>query len=419
MIKTFLVLSLLSTLIVPPVLSQKIKSEAVSYSYVQLPLTPLSKTITNYQSTIFASYELENKRKNEAYDSEMAAAEAEYQKELAAYPAKVKAAEDSYANEMVEWEKKSLAEKVLEKQLLNENNKPVKQVPPAPYKRYVAKPVLQRSYDYSALAGTYLNLGGFTNATTNAVKIEVTLNGFDYTKPVQLSEVKKEVSYVNGASTTTNVTYYHSEFSYRHTMSVKVTLPDGKELFYLSPQELNTYKTYKSAETKSVQYSNEEQLVQLFEEKIVQDNLKFIGDLVNDRIGFKLTERAGKLSYIKSKDDTYSDLMRAFNEGTSALQNLKDDEVAASTKLLDVIQTYQKALSESDLANKKARIDKDVTTMIHFNLLEIYFALKDVTSTESTLSVLNGLDLSHSDRKEKEAYEKQILDLKKRIAANS
>jgi hypothetical protein len=400
------------------VFSQKIKSEAVSYSYVQLPLTPISKTITNYQSTIFAVYEAENKRKNEAYDAELAVAEAEYQKELAIYPEKVKAAEDSYAKEMAEWDKKSLAEKVLEKQLLNENNKPVKQLPSAPYKRYVAKPILQRSYDYTALAGTYLNLGGFSNSSANAVKIEVTLNGFDYTKPVQLTEVKKEVSYVNGTSTTTNVAYYHVEFSYRHSMSVKVTLPDGKELFYLSPQELNTYKIYKSAASKSVQYTNEDQLVQLFEEKIVQDNLKFIGDLVNDRIGFKLTERVGKLAYIKSKDDTYSDLMRAFNEGTSALQNLKDDEVAASTKLLDVIQTYKKALSESDLANKKARIDKDVTTMIHFNLLEIYFALKDVTSTESTLSELNGLDLSTSDRKEKEVYVKQILDLKKRIAAN-
>ena len=400
------------------VFSQKIKSEAVSYSYVQLPLTPISKTITNYQSTIFAVYEAENKRKNEAYDAELAVAEAEYQKELAIYPEKVKAAEESYAKEMAEWDKKSLAEKVLEKQLLNENNKPVKQIPSAPYKRYVAKPLLQRSYDYAALAGTYLTLGGFSNDSTDAVKIEVTLNGFDYTKPVQLSEIKKEVSYANGTSTTTNVAYYHVEFSYRHSMSVKVTLPDGKELFYLTPQELNTYKIYKSAASKSVQYTNEDQLVQLFEEKIVQDNLKFIGDLVNDRIGFKLTERAGKLAYIKSKDDTYSDLMRAFNEGTSALQNLKDDEVAASTKLLDVIQTYKKALSESDLANKKARIDKDVTTMIHFNLLEIYFALKDVTSTESTLSELNGLDLSTSDRKEKEVYEKQILDLKKRIAAN-
>jgi hypothetical protein len=418
MLKSLFVLSLLYAAMIPVAFSQKIKSEAVSYSYVQLPLTPLSKNITNYQSSIFAVYEAENQRKNEAYEAEMAVAEAEYQKELALYPAQVKAAEDTYANEMAEWEKKSLAEKVLEKQLLNENSKPVKQIPSAPYKRYVAKPTLQRSYDYTALAGTYLTLGGFSNLPTDAVKIEVTLNGFDYTRPVQLSEIKKEVSYVNGASTSTNVAYYHVEFSYRHSMSVKVTLPDGKELFYLSPQELNTYKVYKSAESKSMQYSNEEQLVQMFEEKILQDNLKFIGDLVNDRIGFKPTDRVGNLSYIKSKDDTYSDLMRAFNEATSALKNLKDDEVVASTKLLGVIQTYQQALFESDLTNKKARIDKDVTTMIHFNMMEIYFALKDVTAAENTLSALNGLDLSNSDRKEKEAYEKQIVDLKKRIAAN-
>ncbi len=418
MVRSLSVSFLLCFVVFLPVFSQKIRSENVSYTYTKLPLTPLTKGITNFQSTITAVYEAENKHKNEAYEAELAAAEAEYQKELAAYPAKVKAAEDKYANEMTEWEKKTLAEKVIEKQLLNENNKPVKQIPSEPYRRFVPKPTLQRSYDYAALAGTYLTLAGFTNSTTDAVKIEVVLNGFDYTKPVQLSEMKKEVTYVNGASTTNNVAYYHVEFSYRHTMSVKVSLPDGKELFYLSPQELNTYKIYKSAETKSGQYINEEQIVQKFEEQILQNNLRLIGDLVNDRIGFKPTERVGKLFYVKSKDDTYSDLMKAFNEASSAFNQITDDEDGASAKLLGVVELYQKALTESDLTNKKARIDKDVTSMIYFNLMEIYFALKDVAAAESTLALFNGLDLSNADRKDKDVYEKLILDLKKRLTAN-
>jgi hypothetical protein len=245
------------------------------------------------------------------------------------------------------------------------------------------------------------------------------LNGFDYTKPVQLSEVKKEVSKVNGTSTETNVTYYHIEFTYRHTMSVKVTLPDGKELFYLSPEELNTYKTYKSTATKTAQSINEDQLVQMHEEKIIQENLKFIGDLVNDRIGFPKTERQGSLSYVKSKDETYSDLMQAYNEASSALKTLTDDEVASKAKLTSIVQSYQTILQESNLNDKKARIDKEVTTMIYFNLMEIYFALKDVAGSEKTLASLNSLDLSNGERKDKEAMEKVLIDLKKRVAANT
>ena len=133
---------------------------------------------------------------------------------------------------------------------------------------------------------------------------------------------------------------------------------------------------------------------------------------MNDRIGFKPTERQGKLSYVKSKDETYADLMKAYNEGSSALKTLKDE------KLMAVAQTYQTVLLESNLNDKKARIDKEVTTMIYFNLLEIYFATRDVAAAEKTLSSLNSMDLSNGDRKEKEAMEKVIIDLKKRVAAN-
>jgi hypothetical protein len=383
-----------------------------------LPLTPINKSITNYQSTITATFEAENQKKNAQYEADMAAAEADYQREMEAYPAKVKAAEDKYAAEMAAWEKKSLAEKVVEKQLLNENNKPVKQIPSAPYKRYVSKPVMQRSYDYGALAGTYLVLDGFTNNPANAVKIEVNLNGFEYTKPQQLTEVKKEVTKTNNTSVTNNVTYYHVEFTYRHTMTVKATLPDGTELFFLTPQELNTYKTYKSAESKTSQAVNEDQLVKTYEEKIIQENLAFIGDLVNDRIGYKKTNRTGNLSYVKSKDDLYSDVLMAYNEATSALKSLVDDEVGSKAKLMKTAQTYQTVLQESDLNDKKARIDKEVTTMIYFNLLEIYFATRDAEAAEKTISALNMLSLSNGDRKDKEAYEKTIADLKKRLAAN-
>lgn len=398
--------------------AQNVKSEDLEYRYIKLPLTPLPSTITNYQSSITAAFEAENQKKRDQYEADMNAAEATFQKETAEYPAKVKAAEDKYTAELAEWNKKSMAEKVVEKQLLNENNKPVKSIPSAPYKKSVQKPDLKTSYDYPALAGTYLILDGFQNNTENAVKIEVILNGFEYTKPKQVTEVKKIVSTANGTSTSKDVNYYNVEFTYRHTMSVKVTTADGKEVFFLSPQELNTYTTYKSPQSTTSSAINEEQLVKTHEEKILQANLTFINDLVNDKIGFKRETRKSSLSYIKSKDDVYSDMLIAFNDGKSGLKSLVDDSEGAKNKLHKANQNWNTALNESDLNNKKARIDKEVTIMIYFNLLETSFGLSDVASADKILESLNAMPLSNSERKQKDVYDALITDLKKRIAAN-
>lgn len=398
--------------------AQKVKTEDIEYRYIKLPLTPLPSTLRNYQSAVFAAYEAENAKKQSQYEAEMAAAEAEYQKEMAAHPARVKAAEDKYNEEMAEWKKKSMAEKVVEKQILNENNKPVRQLPSEPYRRSVQPPVLQTSYDYPALASTYLGLDGYTSDPGSAVKIDVTLYGFDYTHPRQMTEQKNKVFSSNGTTTTRQVTYYHSEFTYRHTMSVKVTGPDGKELFFLTPQELNTYKIYKSAESENPVAINEQQLVKTYEEKILRENLQLISDLVNDKIGYRRELRKASLSFIKSKDDTYKDLLVAYNEANEGLKLLIDNPDAAGTKLKSAVQAWNTALQESDVNNKKARIDKEVTTMICFNLLEAYFGLADPAGADKVMATLNTISLSNSDRKLKDQYAALFNDLKKRQEAN-
>lgn len=398
--------------------AQNTKSEDVEYRYIKLPLNPLPTSIQNYQSFVVAGYEAENKRKSDEYNNEMAKAEAQYQQEMAEYPAKVKAAEDQYNAEMEEWKKKSLGEKFVEKEILKENNKPVKQVPSAPYKRYVEAPRLQTVYDYPAIASTYLVLDGYANNPANAVKVEVTLNGFDYTRPQQLTQIRKVTSSSNGTTTTRDVPYYHVEFTYRHTMSVKVIGPDGKEIMNIIPQEFNTYKTYKTTETATSQTINEEQLVKTHEEKIFRENMEFINNLVNDKIGFKRELRKTELSYVKAKDETYTDLLIAYNEASSALKTLVDDEANAKTKLQKSVDAWNKALGESDINNKKARIDKEVTMMIYFNLLETYFALRDMSGADKVITSLNSMAISNGERKQKEKYEALFADLKKRMVAN-
>ena len=399
-------------------IAQNIKDETIEYRYIKLPLNPLPSSVKNYQSSIFAPYEEDNKKKKAEYDVKQKAAELVFQKEKEAYPAKVKAAEDKYNAELAAWKKKSLGEKVVEKQILGENNKPVLYTPSQPYLQNVQLPDLRTSYDYPVVANTYIILDGYTNKNENPIKIDVTIYGYDYTEPRQLSEQKNVTSYANGQTSSNLVNYYHNEFSYRHTMSVRVTMPDGKELFNLTPQELNTYKIYKTPESVTPAPLNPQMLVKSYEERVLQDNLTLINNLVNDKIGYKRVLRKIELNYVKSKDETYKDLLIAFNDASSGLKILIDDEAQAKTKLQSAINAWNTALLESDPKNKKARIDKDVTIAIYFNLLECYFATNNTPEADKIMALINSMDITSSKRKLKDDYESLFNDLKKRTLIN-
>jgi hypothetical protein len=84
----------------------------------------------------------------------------------------------------------------------------------------------------------------------------------------------------------------------------------------------------------------------------------------------------------------------------------------------EAITVWKRALEESDPENKKARIDKDVTIAIYFNLLEAYFLGRNTADAESAIKTLKSLGLSNRDKRTLEQYEELFLDLTLRKAAN-
>ena len=398
--------------------AQNIKSDDITYSFVKLPSKPVMPKVENYYSTITSAYEAENNKLTAQFEADKARAEADYQREMSEYPVKLKAADDKYAKEMEAWNQKSTASKIVEKQLLNENNRPVKDYVANPYRRTISPPVLKTSYDYPSLAATYLRIDGYKKADINALSYAVTLQGFEHSQPTIKSEVKKEVSRVNNVSTTYDVTYYYIEYTYRHPMSVRVANANNQEIIYLAPMELTAYKTYKSTSSKVAPSSDFSGLIRTSEEAILKENLTFINHLVNDQIGFEVTPRTTSLDYVKSKNDAHADVMEAYNNQMTGLKSLTVNETLATQKLNVAIEAYTKILLESDLLDKKARIDKDVTVSIYFNMLEAYFALRKTTEAEAIMATLSQLDLSNREKKFKEKYAEAFLDLTNRKAVN-
>lgn len=351
------------------------------------------------------------------YEQQRLSAEEKYRKDLAAYSGQVKLANDRYEKEIAEYNKKSLGTKIAERSLLD-NRKPVREVIAKPYVERVDKPVLQSSYDYGTLGDTYIRLEGYQNSPSNALKIIVLLYGYDYSQPRTVDEQLDMVNIGGGRTSTYKSTRYHTEFSYRYPMAVKVFSPDGKEVLSLTPPELNSYKVYKSMVTDRPAIINTEQLTKTLQEKILQDNLRFINNLLNNQFGYSSVEKSATLYYIKNGDQDYADLTMAFNEASSGFLMLQKDAVPAKAKLQKACELWMAALKESDLTNKKARINKDITIGIYFDLLEAYFALGNAQEGQNVLDRINPMSLSNTDRKTKLDFDLLFAEQKNRQPNN-
>jgi hypothetical protein len=155
-------------------------------------------------------------------------------------------------------------------------------------------------------------------------------------------------------------------------------------------------------------------LVKTSEEKVLQENLGKISDMVNDMYGYKPIPRKAVLYFVKNKNQEYTDLLDAYNDASMGLKLIVQYETMANEKLTKALGLWKTAFAQSDLANNDARIDKDVALAIAFNMLEVNFATKNFTDGFATLDAMNKIELSKKETKRKEEFQNLFLELKKR-----
>jgi hypothetical protein len=124
------------------------------------------------------------------------------------------------------------------------------------------------------------------------------------------------------------------------------------------------------------------------------------------------------LNYVASKKDEFDDVTTAYNNQLLGLKSLVTNETAALEKLNKAVTAWNEILKESDVTNKKARINNEVTVSIYFNLLECYFALKNTSDAEAAMTALGNCSLSNKEEKLKDKYSELFLDLEGRKIAN-
>jgi len=94
----------------------------------------------------------------------------------------------------------------------------------------------------------------------------------------------------------------------------------------------------------------------------------------NDHIFLSFINEEFKLFSAKGKDFNYADLDKAFDNASKAFRSIKENgpNEEAFTLLKESIIIWEKALEESNVDDKKAKINKQITIGLHKNCANAY-----------------------------------------------
>jgi hypothetical protein len=402
--------------------SQDIDNNDLSFTYIQLPITPLNKNLKNYQSVIVQKFEDLVAQKKLAYENDVKKADSEYATAVANHDKLQKEAYAKYEKDMEAWNKKPLAE-----QIMYANQKPQPVLIPKPVKYIPPVPIYPKTFDGQLLAGKYLKLNGYNNSNTNPVKITVTMFGYDYQNPVVQEKVTQKATAASGTTPAKpEIRKYYYTIKYKHMMSYKIETPDEGVITEIFPSSLDSYQDYNTNDFDSVKYlsaywqNNQKTVLEQIQDRVVNDNLNTINEEVNQKYGFNKINYATLLSVVDEKEN-YQDYKEAYVAAENGYKMIGNDvtKSAAIPELKKAIEKWENAMKESQPNNKKARVDGGVTAITILNLIEAYIWIDDYNNAKSYIDKLKTLDPSRKERHRMERLEGLLNTQKQRWEANN
>lgn len=190
------------------------------------------------------------------------------------------------------------------------------------------------------------------------------------------------------------VTYYYLTFDYKYPLYYEVKLPGEMDPlrsgFVNNSDQMTSYTSgaFKSSSARSKWWSDNY--------KSVQGKLRT--ELLNKNVGTLRANLDNSFSYSpgtiytefitvkKFKKFEYGDLDEAYEHVKKALAEISENDIvfndAFTTEMKAAIAIWDKALEESDLDNRKVRINKKVTEAIYNNLYLAYGIMSDFETAD-------------------------------------
>lgn len=395
---------------------QKMQQEEVTFSDIRLPLAPLGNDLQHYQFTVKTPYPENNnavieqaKAKYEQdvanYPQTVEESKAKYERDLVEYDAQVVVARENFRIESEQYNNLTMVERMAmadQKPTLKLPSKPAYYKPSEPTYQ---EPNLSRSITYSPeLLASSVKLYGYTKGTENALVGTITLYDFENLEPQRKVE-EKNVYNTQTKKTEMQRTYSYT-VAYKRPTYLKLEF-NGQILYDGVFEGTSEYSEFTSAQSPN--------LFNL-EKQSVDGVLAAVNEYINNNYGQTLITRTIKIGYVKNKDGLYDDLEKAKN---LAVSGLKSYEYGKPNKDIDeAISIWEKVLEETDLSDKKARIDAKAYEEILFNLNKVSLATYQLEKAEMYINTLKTVKLSGSEKKELDIFEFELNDRKQRVAAS-
>ena len=398
---------LLLLLVFPFVTSaQKIDDQPVEFDIIRYPILGLPQNIKAYTSEVIMDYEggvLEmQKMRTEDYATALKkyeelypVAQRKFDSLMVIYNRDKEIALAKYDSSMVEYRKKPQVERFVENRILRENDHPRLMMPQYPYVQFPVKPYPTREeypklFNKQMLAETYLKLDGYPRSNTNAVKFVVTMLGYDFLDPVLRNE-SSNVYNTDTKQTTTVIKYWY-EISYRHPMNLKMISPDGKVMLDITFEDLTNYTIFKTPIANNTAPRIDRKALKMsFEDQIVEQNMLYIREYINDYYGYTPMKHPAIIYRIDSKKFNYDTYQLAYEEIVSGFNALSTDRKKAEEKINAAIAIWEEEMKTYDPADTKGRLTSDIAIATRFNLYEAYLWLNKFDQAEEQLSKVIGL----------------------------
>ncbi|HAS46382.1 MAG TPA: hypothetical protein DCS93_38230 [Microscillaceae bacterium] len=210
------------------------------------------------------------------------------------------------------------------------------------------------------------------------LKINIPKGGLNIQKELKKRKKTRQgkvvgTAYYVEASYTFIVNYEFHNNRTNQTLLKGKTFDSAKEEIRESGTSKGAWKNYKTAGMKGP--------IRQWRGKALRSTFKQITNDFNSNFRKIEVERSLGVGKVKGKGDRLPDVQNAYDLTNEAIDALNEKKTETSTtKLKEAIKIWKKALTESNVKKRKARVNDRITRMLHYNLALGHYLLHDLTN---------------------------------------
>tara|TARA_B100000508_G_scaffold93424_1_gene72989 strand:- start:4783 stop:5910 length:1128 start_codon:yes stop_codon:yes gene_type:complete len=359
-----LILVFLAVILTQGVLiAQKFDTETADLKYTKLPLKPIPSEAVSY------NVEFRN-----------------------AHEAEVLAAEDAYQQDKQDAQDEVDSEHEAVKIINSISGNSTK-------KRVVEKPYLPVIYTKDNVLQKF-TLNDLEMSDNPDITMIINFNGFTYTK-------------TQSTSTSKEIKYYYYTVKAKNEMSVSIVDAQGTPISDFAvpgcEKVMSSYsRKFTSVSALDAYWSrSKSDVLRPLEKKITDKNIKSAQKEIANQHGTSVETKKIKVAVVRDKKLDYSEYEKAYELVFEGAMLYFDDNDDAQVKIKEALELWEGALKESDLKNKKARINEKVTAATRYNCALFYCWVNQHDKAKFHYMKLKMLDVGK--------YNRQMKDLKRFI----